>query len=68
MSSPPKPGYDQPPGSSYDQMPGMDYEPPNNGIQMEYGPPTMNPDSKPVVHKHIYVHIPPPEPDEPVIR
>lgn len=67
MNSPPKSSYDQPPNSSYDQLPVMDYDSPNNGIQMEYGPPTTA-DSKPLVHKHIYVHIPPPEPDTPVMR
>lgn len=67
MNSPPKSSYDQPPNSSYDQLPVMDYDSPNNGIQMEYGPPTTT-DSKPLVHKHIYVHIPPPEPDTPVMR
>lgn len=52
-----------PPSSSYNQPSHMDYEPPNS-IPMEYGPPT----AKPVIHKHVYVHIPPPEPSEPVMR
>lgn len=53
-----------PPSSSYGQPP-MDLDPPN-GLQMEYGPPTTS--RPPVVHKHIYVHIPPPEPAEPIMR
>lgn len=32
---------------------------------MEYGPPTT---MKPIIHKHVYVHIPPPEPDLQVTR
>lgn len=32
---------------------------------MEYGPPTT---TKPIIHKHVYVHIPPPEPDLQVTR
>lgn len=50
--------------SSYN-LPPLDLDPPN-GLQMEYGPPTTS--RPPVVHKHIYVHIPPPEPEEPINR
>lgn len=39
----------------------------NNNINMEYGPPPMPsygpPTMKPVIVKHVYVHVPPPEPD-----
>lgn len=53
-----------PPSSSYNQPP-LDLDPPN-ALQMEYGPPTT---PKPFsIHKHIYVHIPPPEPEEPIMR
>lgn len=58
MNGPPSMDYSHPP-------PSMNYDHPN-GLQLEYGPPSR--DTKPVVHKHVYVHIPPPEPDEPIMR
>ncbi|XP_031625426.1 leucine-rich repeat extensin-like protein 1 [Contarinia nasturtii] len=64
--------YDSPNNNLDYQPPGMDYGPPKIGteygppkISTEYGPPSS---SKPVIHKHIYVHIPPPEPEEPIVR
>lgn len=67
MNGPPSSSYG-PPGPSYDQPPNMmDYE--TNGIQTEYGPPTTpRPGDPGKILKHIYVHIPPPEPDTPVMR
>lgn len=52
-----------PPSTSYGE-PIMEYGPP----RQEYGPPMQDygpPSStmKPIIHKHIYVHIPPPEPE-----
>lgn len=55
-----------PPSSSYGPPPNMIFDHPNE-IPMEYGPP-MGTSKPPVVHKHVYVHIPPPEPEEPIMR
>lgn len=51
----------------YNHSPNMNYDHPNE-LQSEYGPPST--DAKPIkqVFKHVFVHIPPPEPDEPIIR
>ncbi|XP_070491107.1 basic salivary proline-rich protein 2-like [Chironomus tepperi] len=65
----------QPPSNSYgppSQPPSNSYGPPAQNPSNSYGPPTLQPeygapsaDTTPsaVVHKHVYVHIPPPEPD-----
>lgn len=39
--------------------PAAEYGPPK--LATEYGPPAATP--APVIHKHIYVHVPPPEPE-----
>lgn len=39
--------------------PSTEYGPPK--LSTEYGPPSST--VKPIIHKHIYVHIPPPEPE-----
>lgn len=54
-----------PPNLGYTHPPIMDYDHPN-GLQLEYGPPPTT--SKPIIHKHVFVHIPPPEPEEPIMR
>lgn len=59
MNGPPNSGYTHPPIMDY----AMDHP---NGLQLEYGPPSTT--SKPVIHKHVFVHIPPPEPEEPIMR
>lgn len=64
-----------PPSTSYGE-PIMQYGPPRPEFsppRQEYGPPRQEygPPSttmKPVIHKHIYVHIPPPEPDHSTTR
>lgn len=33
----------------------------NSGLPPQYGPPSQ-PQQPPVIHKHVYVHVPPPEP------
>lgn len=59
------------PSNSYG-APAMNYElpaisnspPPSfsyNAPPQSYGPPSTT--AKPIIHKHIYVHVPPPEPD-----
>lgn len=53
---PPRPEYG-PPRPEY-SPPKQEYGPPP---MQEYGPPSST--MKPIVHKHIYVHIPPPEPE-----
>lgn len=40
------------------------YGPPTQSTQ--YGPPSETP--APIIHKHIYVHVPPPEPEYPAAR
>lgn len=66
-SQPPSNSYgppSQPPSNSYgppSQNPSNSYGPPT--LQPEYGPPSSDTTPSPVVHKHVYIHIPPPEPD-----
>lgn len=61
--------YGPPPAQSYGPPSYQSYGPPpsqSHGTSTaEYGPPSS---IKPMIHKHIYVHIPPPEPETPVIR
>ncbi|XP_053681630.1 uncharacterized protein LOC128732408 [Sabethes cyaneus] len=62
------PGGPYPPSRLSD--PGYSYRPPSPSISVnsygsataEYAPP------KPIIHKHVYVHVPPPEPEVPVTR
>jgi hypothetical protein len=65
ICEPPSPFYSKPflptvspPATSYG-VPTDSYGPPSP--RPEYGPPANAPD--PVVHKHVYFHIPPPEPE-----
>lgn len=52
-----------PPSTSYGE-PIMDYGPPRKEYpSSDYGPPPPT-SMKPIIFKHIYVHIPPPEPPE----
>lgn len=46
-----------PPALSNQSPPSSSYGVPSNS----YGPPSST--TKPIIHKHIYVHVPPPEPD-----
>lgn len=50
-----------PPSQSY----GTPAAAPPSQSYAEYGPPNT---MKPIIHKHIYVHIPPPEPETPLTR
>lgn len=59
-----------PPATSYGvpEKPSSNYGPPTPAPQYgpptpapEYGPPSTTP--APIIHKHIYVHVPPPEPE-----
>jgi len=52
---PPRDSYSAPPSSSYSPPGGNSYSNP----PPQYGPPQQ----PPVVHKHVYVHVPPPEPE-----
>lgn len=62
---PPSQSYGPPSSQPFGPPPSQSYGPPTSPSQSygppaaEYGPPTM----KPLIHKHIYVHIPPPEPE-----
>ncbi|CAG9809489.1 unnamed protein product [Chironomus riparius] len=66
-SQPPSNSYGPPaqnPSNSYGppaQNPSNSYGPPT--LQSEYGPPSADTTPSPVIHKHVYIHIPPPEPD-----
>lgn len=55
--------YDSPPFMMSSQPP-LNYDPEPN-MHLEYGPPPppLMPPMKPLIQKHIYVHVPPPEPD-----
>jgi hypothetical protein len=52
-----------PPSTKYGvpDKPSSNYGPPTPAA--EYGPPSTTP--APIIHKHIYVHVPPPEPEYP---
>lgn len=57
MMSPPSTSYGEP-IMEYGSPPRSEYGPPP---MQEYGPPSST--MKPIITKHIYVHIPPPEPE-----
>lgn len=52
---PPRDSYSAPPSSYAPSVPSGSYGAP----QPVYGPPQQ----PPVIHKHVYVHVPPPEPE-----
>lgn len=54
----------EPPRDTYSAPPSSSYQPSGSGggygaPAPQYGPPQQ----PPVVHKHVYVHVPPPEPE-----
>jgi Domain of unknown function (DUF243) len=51
---PPMDSYGPPPPA----MPSNSY-----GLPAEYGPPMETETPAPIIHKHVYIHIPPPEPE-----
>lgn len=56
---PPNQEYGAPPKQEYGQPSRTLYGPPTQSTA--YGPPAQTP--APIIHKHVYVHIPPPEPE-----
>lgn len=54
-----------PPSDSYGGPPPPASPSNSYGLPAAYGPPIESETPPPVIHKHVYIHIPPPEPDYP---